>query len=87
MSLNGLGVTRGESGGVSMMLKTGMEVAQYYSVFKYGPPRPQNDINSQDKTIVVGQRVNLAPKFVIRGKSKDKVSKESPPDAFIVDKL
>ena len=31
--LNGLNMTKGESGGVSMMLKTGMEVAQHYYVF------------------------------------------------------
>ena len=31
--LNGLNMTKGESGGVSMMLKTGMEVAQHYNVF------------------------------------------------------
>ena len=35
-SLNGLGMTKGESGGVSMMLKTVMEVAQDYSVLNYG---------------------------------------------------
>ena len=33
--LNGLGMTKGESGDVSMMLKTVMEVAQYYTVFNY----------------------------------------------------
>ena len=35
--LNGLGTTKGKAGGLSMMLKTGMEVAQYYTVFKYVP--------------------------------------------------
>ena len=38
--LNGLGTTEGKSGGASIMLKTGMEVAQYYTVFNYGPPIP-----------------------------------------------
>ena len=31
-------MTKGESGGVLMMMKIGMEVAQYYTVFNYGPP-------------------------------------------------
>ena len=38
--LNGLGMTKGESGGVSMIMKTVVEVAQYYTVFNYIPPRP-----------------------------------------------
>ena len=38
--LNGLGMTKGESGGIYMMMKTGMEVSQYYNVFNYGPPIP-----------------------------------------------
>ena len=37
---NGLNMTKGKSGGVSMMTKTGMEVAQDYAIFNYGPPRP-----------------------------------------------
>ena len=40
ISLNGLGMIKGKSRGASMMLKTGMEVDQYYIVFDYGPPRP-----------------------------------------------
>ena len=32
ISLHGLGMTKGESGGVSMILKIGMEVAQYHTV-------------------------------------------------------
>ena len=43
-----------------MMMKTGMEVAQDYTVFDYGPPRPQKDINPQDRTIVAVPGVNLA---------------------------
>ena len=39
--LNGLGIKKCESGGVYMMMKTGMEMTQYYNVFNYGPPRPQ----------------------------------------------
>ena len=45
--LNGLGMIKGKSGGASMMLKTGMEVDQYYIVFNYSPPRPQKDLKYQ----------------------------------------
>ena len=38
MILNALGNTNGESGGVSMMLKTGIEVDQDYSFFNYETP-------------------------------------------------
>ena len=38
--LNGLGITKGKSGGLCMMLKTGMKVSHEYTVFKYGPPIP-----------------------------------------------
>ena len=31
---------KGKSGGAIIMLKIGMEVAQYYTVFEYGTPRP-----------------------------------------------
>ena len=36
--LNELGTTKGTSGGTSMMLGKGLEVAQYYTVFNYGYP-------------------------------------------------
>ena len=36
--LNGLGMTKGKYRGVSVMLKTGMEVAQYFTIFNYRPP-------------------------------------------------
>ena len=36
--LNGLNITKVEPGGVSMMLKTVMELDQYYTVFNYVPP-------------------------------------------------
>ena len=39
--LKGLNMTKGESGGLYMMIKTGMEVSQYYTVFNYGSPIPQ----------------------------------------------
>ena len=38
--LNGLGTTKGKSGGAYIILKIGLEVAQDHTVFNYGPPRP-----------------------------------------------
>ena len=35
--LNGLGMKKVESGGVSMMLKTGMEVDKYYTFLEHRP--------------------------------------------------
>ena len=45
-----LGVTKGKSGGVYMILKTRMELAQNYNVFNYGPPIPHKFTKSQDIT-------------------------------------
>ena len=61
ISLNGLGITKGEYLDVSMMLKIVKEVAQYYTVFEHGLPRPQKDLNCQDRTIVAGPGMNPAP--------------------------
>ena len=38
ISFNGLGVIKGRSISVSLMLKTGMELAEYCTVFNYGLP-------------------------------------------------
>ena len=76
-----------KSGGVSMILKTGIELAQEYTFFNYGPPRPHKDINYQDITIVAWPGFNLAPIFFLPGNSKEKVGKETPPDALIVNNL
>ena len=76
--LNGLGMKKGESGGVSMMLKIGMEVAQYYNVFDYGPPRPQKDLNLQDRTIVAVPGTKPAPICFYRGTSKRKLGRKTP---------
>ena len=70
-----------------MMMKTGKEVAQDYTILDYIHPVPQKDIKSQDITIVAGPGVNLAPKFVLLGNSKEKVGKETPPDELIMDNL
>ena len=40
ISLNGLGMTKDKAGVLSIILKIGMEVAQYYTVLNYGPPSP-----------------------------------------------
>ena len=76
--LNGLWTKKGKYGGESMMLKTVMEVAQYYIVFNYGPPIPQKYLNTQDRTIVTGPGMNPAPKFVLPGHSKEKNEKDPP---------
>ena len=62
-----------------MILKTEMEVAQYYTDFNYGPPRPQKDLKYQNITILEGTGMNLAPKCVLLGNSKGKVGKNPPP--------
>ena len=44
ISLNGLGEKIGKYVGASMVLKTVMEVAQYYTISNYRPQRPQKDV-------------------------------------------
>ena len=39
-SFNVLGMSKDNSGGAHMILKTVMKVDQGYTVFNYGPPRP-----------------------------------------------
>ena len=51
-------MTIGEPGGVAMMLKPVMKVSQYYTVFNYGPPIPQNNVEYQDIIIVEGKGVH-----------------------------
>ena len=46
--LNGLGIRKYEPRGVSIMMKTVMEVAQDHTVFDYVPPIPQKDLNPKD---------------------------------------
>ena len=82
-----LGVTKGEYGGVVMILKVGMKVAQDYNVFNYRTPIPQNNVNSKDRKIVEGTGVNLGQKVFLPGNSKKKVGKETPPDALLMDNL
>ena len=86
VSLNGLGMTKGKSGGLSMMLKTGMEVAQDCTIFNYRPPIPQKYLKSQGRIIVAEADIKPAPKNP-SGHSKEKIGKKRPPDALIVDNL
>ena len=72
ISLNGLGITKVKSGGFSIMLKTGLEVDQDYTVFNYVPPSPHKYLKSQYRTIVAGPGINLAPTFFLPGNIKDK---------------
>ena len=65
-SLAGLGVKKGKCRGVSMMLKTEIEVAQDYTFSNYRPPIPQKYIKSQYRTIVSATGVNLVPKHFYR---------------------
>ena len=73
--LKDLGATKGESRGVAMMPKTRLKVEQDYSVFNYGPPRPHKNVNCQYINIAPGTEVNLETKFVLPGKSKEKVGR------------
>ena len=79
ISLNGLGIIKGKAEGLYMMLKRIMEVAQYYTVFDYGPPSPQKYLKYQFITIVAQPWMNPVPKFVLPGHSKEKTGKEPPP--------
>ena len=60
---------------------------QYHTVFNYGPPIPQKDLISKYRTIVTGPGMDLALKFVLPWCSKEKVGREPPPDALIMDNL
>ena len=59
----GLGSTIVEYRSVAMIMKTGMKVAQDYTVFNYGPQIPQNNVKYQGRTIVEGTGVTLATIF------------------------
>ena len=76
---NGLNDTKGESRGVSMMLKTGMEAPQYYTVFNYGTHRQYKYLNPQDRTILARPGIKPSPTCFLPGNSKEKVGEETPP--------
>ena len=73
ISLNGIGIIKGKAEGLSIMLKTGMQVSQHYTVFNYRPSSPQKYLKSQYRTIVAGSGMKPAPKFVLPGHSKEKL--------------
>ena len=75
ISLDSLDMTKGKSVSASMMLKTGMELAQDYTVFNYKPPRPQKDLKSQDRTIVTDPGMKPVPKIILSVNIKEKVGK------------
>ena len=79
ISLNGLGMKKGKSRDLSMMLKIGMEMAQYYTVLNYRPQNPQKDLKPRVRKIVAQPGTKPATNFFLLGHSKDKVGKESPP--------
>ena len=85
--LGGLGMKEVKTGVLSMILKTGMEVAQYYTVFNYGSPIPQKDLKSKVRTILAQPGMKTAPKFTLPGHSKEKLGRTPPPDALIMDDL
>ena len=70
-----------------MILKKGIEVDQYYTVFNYGHPIPQKEIKSQDRKIVAGPGMKSATKLVLPGNRKEKFGKETSPDEFIRDNV
>ena len=75
ISLNGLGITKAKSGGLSMMPKTGTEVAQDYTVFNYGPPIPQKDLTSQGRSTVARSEMKPAQNLFPPGNSTEKIGK------------
>ena len=77
ISLNGLVITKGKARGLSMMLKTGMEVAQDCTVFSCGHPRPQKDLKSQGIKMMAQPGMNPEPIF-FTGHRKEKL-KRTPP--------
>ena len=50
-------------------------------------PKTTARIKNQDRTIVAGPGMKPAPKLVPLGHRKDKVDKETPPDALIMNHL
>ena len=74
-AFSGLGMTKHKSGRVSVMMKTGMEVSQDYTVFNYGPSIPHKYVNHQERKKVPGLGVKTALRFVLPGNSNDKVGK------------
>ena len=79
MSLNWLEVTKFQFISVYVTLKTGMEAAQYCTIFTYGPPISQIEVNSKDITIVSGPGFKPETAFVPTGNNKVKFLQETLP--------
>ena len=50
--LNGVGVKKGESVSLSIILRKGMKMVEYFKVFNYRPPIPEIGINTKDRNII-----------------------------------
>ena len=70
-----LGDKKSKSIIIPMMLKTGVEVAENWTVFNYGPPRPQKGVKFIDRKIMVETGVNLTSESVISGNNKGGIGK------------
>ena len=68
-------MTEVKSRGASMKMKIGMQVAQGYTIFNYGPQISHKDLRYQGRTMVTGIGVKLAPIFFLPGNIKEKVGK------------
>ena len=62
-------------------------MAQDYTILNYGSPRPQKDLKSQDRIIVAGPGMNLAPIVFLPGHSKEKTENKTSTVLFIMDNL
>ena len=80
-------MTKVKAGGLSIILKTGMEVAQYYTVFKYRPPSSQKYLKYQCRIIVSHIGMKPEPIFLYPRAHKEKFGKETPSYALIMDNL
>ena len=78
MYLNGSGVKKLQSIRVYVILQTGMELAEYFTILNYAIPRPQNESKSKDRRTVAGKGVKPAPTFVLPSNNKGRVVKEPP---------
>ena len=78
---------KGRYRGRSIIPKTEMEVAQYYTFFNYKTPITQRDLKYEYRTIVAGPGMKPAPNFFLLGHIKNKVGKKTPPYALIMSNL
>ena len=84
ISLNGLGIKKVKSGGLSLMLKTVMEVSQDCTIFNYVPPSSHEYLKYQGRTIVAQSVIKPVPKTFLPGHSKEKIGKEPPQIYWVI---